>query len=79
MTTDQHTDPETRARIEASFARQGSMSTLGASLGHIAPGEVHILLRMSEHVTQQHGFFHGGATSTIADSAGGYRAHRLRH
>jgi uncharacterized protein (TIGR00369 family) len=25
-------------------------------------------------VTQQHGYFHGGATSTIADSAGGYAA-----
>lgn len=72
--TDQHIDPEVRARIEASFARQGLMSTLGARLGHIASGEVRILLPMSEGVTQQHGFFHGGATSTIADSAGGHAA-----
>ncbi|MBB4138723.1 PaaI family thioesterase [Microbacterium invictum] len=57
-----------------SFAKQGLMSTLGARLGHTAPGEVHIHLPMSNAVTQQHGLFHGGATSTIADSAGGYAA-----
>lgn len=68
------TTPEMHARIEESFAKQGLMSTLGARLGQITPGEVHIHLPMSERVTQQHGFFHGGATSTIADSAGGYAA-----
>lgn len=62
------------ARVTESFAKQGLMSTLGARLGHIEPGEVHIHLPMSDAVTQQHGFFHGGATSTIADSAGGYAA-----
>lgn len=67
-------DAQMRARIEASFARQGLMGTLGARLGHIGPGQVHIHLPMSDRVTQQHGFFHGGATSTIADSAGGYAA-----
>lgn len=67
-------DARLRARIEASFARQGLMQTLGARLGHIEPGQVHIHLPLSERVTQQHGFFHGGATSTIADSAGGYAA-----
>lgn len=66
--------PEARARIEQSFANQGLMATLGARLGQITPGEVHIHLPMSGRVTQQHGFFHGGATSTIADSAGGYAA-----
>lgn len=66
--------PQTRARIEQSFAQQGLMATLGARLGQITPGEVHIHLPMSGRVTQQHGYFHGGATSTIADSAGGYAA-----
>ncbi|MFG2865946.1 hotdog fold thioesterase [Streptomyces sioyaensis] len=28
-------------------------------------------------VTQQHGYFHAGATSAIADSAGGYAAYTL--
>ena len=62
------------ARVRASFDRQGLMAHLGARLGHIAPGEVHILLPARPEVTQQHGYFHAGATSAIADSAGGYAA-----
>ncbi|MCF2571742.1 PaaI family thioesterase [Brevibacterium sp. UCMA 11754] len=61
-------------KIAASFAAQGLMNSLGARLGDVDKGEVHIHLPMSPEVTQQHGFFHGGATSTIADSAGGYAA-----
>ena len=72
--TQEPADETTRARIVESFAKQGLMGTLGARLGHIGQGEVHIHLPRSEAVTQQHGFFHGGATSTIADSAGGYAA-----
>lgn len=69
--------PEAEAvstRIADSFAKQGLMQHLGARLGHISPGKAHIHLPMSQSVTQQHGYFHGGATSTIADSAGGYAA-----
>ncbi len=62
------------ARVAASFARQGLMAHIGARLGEVSPGEVHIHLPMSPHVTQQHGYFHGGVTTTIADSAGGYAA-----
>lgn len=75
MTTNpENTATQLRDRIVASFSRQGLMSTLDARLGHIEPGETHIHLPMSPRVTQQHGFFHGGATSAIADSAGGYAA-----
>ncbi|GAA4513587.1 hotdog fold thioesterase [Brevibacterium yomogidense] len=63
-----------QARIEASFGKQGLMTTMGAELGDVREGEVRIHLPMSPRVTQQHGFFHGGATSTIADSAGDYAA-----
>lgn len=62
----------TRSRVSASFARQGLMVSLGARLGRVALGEVVILLPMSDRVSQQHGYFHAGATSAIADSAGGY-------
>ena len=72
--TESTTDAAVRPRIEASFAKQGLMNTLGARLGEIDSGEVHIHLPMSEAVSQQHGYFHGGATSIIADSAGGYAA-----
>lgn len=74
MVTKTPVDATVRARIADSFGRQSIMSTLGAGLGHIGAGEVHIHLPWSDAVTQQHGFFHGGATSTIADSAGGYAA-----
>ncbi|WP_406727359.1 PaaI family thioesterase [Streptomyces sp. GD-15H] len=69
--------PEVQARIRASFDRQGLMGHLGAHLSHIAPGRVHIMLPSRPEVTQQHGYFHAGATSAIADSAGGYAAFTL--
>lgn len=69
--------PEVQARIQASFDRQGLMGHLGARIAHIAPGRVHIVLSSRPEVTQQHGYFHAGATSAIADSAGGYAAFTL--
>ena len=69
--------PEVRARIQASFDRQGLMGHLGARITHIAPGRVHIMLPSRPEVTQQNGYFHAGATSAIADSAGGYAAFTL--
>ncbi|MGW3562582.1 PaaI family thioesterase [Streptomyces sp. NPDC000941] len=69
--------PETEERIRASFGRQGLMSHLGARLTHIGPGRVHIVLPSRPEVTQQHGYFHAGATSAIADTAGGYAAYTL--
>ncbi|QUQ66245.1 PaaI family thioesterase [Kutzneria sp. CA-103260] len=65
------------ARVRASFDRQGLMTHLGARLGTVAPGLVHILLPARPEVTQQNGYFHAGATSAIADSAGGYAAYTL--
>ena len=57
-----------------SFNEQGIMRHLGASMQTINPGHCIIALPFSEQLTQQDGFFHAGATSTIADSAGGYAA-----
>jgi uncharacterized protein (TIGR00369 family) len=68
---------EVRERVQASFDRQGLMTHLGARIAHIGPGEVHIVLPSRPEVTQQHGYFHAGATSAIADSAGGYAAFTL--
>ena len=50
-------------RIRDSFARQGLMTTLGASLGSVAPGVVEIVLVPSPAISQQHGFVHAGAVS----------------
>jgi uncharacterized protein (TIGR00369 family) len=63
-----------RERIEASFARQGLMGTLRASLLNVAPGLVEIALRPGPAISQQHGFVHAGAVSAIADTAAGYAA-----
>jgi uncharacterized protein (TIGR00369 family) len=61
-------------RIRASFARQGLMTTLGATLGQVSPGAVEIAIRPTPAVLQQHGFVHGGIVSAIADTAAGYSA-----
>ncbi|WSE00385.1 PaaI family thioesterase [Streptomyces sp. NBC_01474] len=68
---------EVQERVRASFDQQGLMAHLGARLTRIAPGVVHIALPARPEVTQQHGYFHAGATSSIADSAGGYAAFTL--
>lgn len=65
---------EMRARVQASFDRQGLMTLLGATLTEVAPGTVQITLPRRPEVSQQHGYVHAGATSAIADSAGGYAA-----
>ena len=61
-------------RIRSSFAKQGLMRTLGATLGRVASGQVEISLTPKPEVSQQHGFVHAGAVSAIADSAAGYAA-----
>lgn len=61
-------------RTRESFAKQGLMQTLGASLVHVSPGQVEIALVPRPEIAQQHGFVHAGAVSAIADSAAGYAA-----
>ena len=61
-------------RIAASFGAQGLMKTLGATLHWVGDGEVHIALPHSPHLTQQHGYLHAGAVTSIVDSACGYAA-----
>ncbi len=67
-------DPAFRERVQASFAKQGLMSTLGASLVRVSPGAVEIALPAGSSVSQQHGFIHAGAIAAIADTAAGYAA-----
>ncbi len=64
-------------RVRASFDRQSVMGLLGARLTRVEPGEVEIELPFRDDLCQQHGFFHAGVTSTIADSAGGYAGFSL--
>ncbi|WP_329623371.1 PaaI family thioesterase [Streptomyces sp. NBC_01255] len=71
---EQEAGPAIRKRVQTSFDRQGLMTHLGAHLAHIGPGRVRIVLPARPEVTQQRGYVHAGATSAIADSAGGYAA-----
>jgi uncharacterized protein (TIGR00369 family) len=73
----QPSDEDWEARLRQSFARQGIMETLGATLGALRPGIVEIEVPFRPGLSQQHGFFHAGVTSTIADSAGGYAGYSL--
>lgn len=63
-----------KVRIQDSFDRQGLMGQPGA---RIAAGRVHIVLPNRPEATQQNGYFHVGATSAIANSAGGHAAFTL--
>jgi uncharacterized protein (TIGR00369 family) len=67
-------DPAFAERVRRSFARQRFMTTLGASLDRVEPGEVAIALPFAEKLTQQHGFLHAGAVASVVDSACGYAA-----
>ncbi|AMY69601.1 PaaI family thioesterase [Frigidibacter mobilis] len=69
--------PEIATRTQASFARQGLMAYLGAEMTEVRAGQVTIRLPFRPELTQQHGFFHAGGTSAIADSAGGYAGFTL--
>ena len=61
-------------RIRSSFAKQGLMTTIGATLEHVSSGIVEIAMRPTVAISQQHGFTHAGAVAAIADSAAGYAA-----
>ena len=61
-------------KVRASFKQQAFMSTIGAEMSSVAPGKVEIQLPFSTRLTQQNGFVHAGAITTILDSACGYAA-----
>jgi uncharacterized protein (TIGR00369 family) len=61
-------------RIAVSFKSQGLMATLGAHLVSVADGEVQIELPFSKQISQQHGYVHAGAITSVVDSACGYAA-----
>jgi uncharacterized protein (TIGR00369 family) len=70
-------NPDFAAMVRESFARQGLMTTLGARIVTIEPGFCVIEMPYAETVSQQQGYFHGGAIGAIADTAAGYAAYAL--
>lgn len=65
------------ARVSMSFSNQPMMSTIGARLSRIEPGLVDVEIPFQHSLTQHNGFLHGGALSTLADTACGYAAYSL--
>ena len=77
MATFQPADEDYANRVRDSFARQGIMTHIGAEMAEVEPGACEIRLPYGSHVSQQHGFFHGGVVASIADSAAGYAGFSL--
>ena len=67
-------NPDFAAVVRGSFATQGLMQLIGATLERVEPGAVDIALPYRDDLTQQHAFLHGAVTTAIADSAAGYAA-----
>ena len=67
-------DPDFARRVRESFVRQAVMTTIGATLARVAPGEVDVALPFRADLAQQHGFLHAGIVTTVVDSACGYAA-----
>ena len=65
------------ARVQASFDRQGMMRTLGVEATGVERGRVQLSLRNDERFTQQHGFMHAGAVTSVLDTACGYAAYSV--
>lgn len=61
-------------RVQASFARQGMMATLGATVEAVAPGAVTLAAPLTPGVSQQHGAGHAALAFALGDSAAGYAA-----
>lgn len=61
-------------KVRDSFGRQCFMSTIGAEVVSVGRGRVEIRFPFSAKLTQQNGFVHAGAVTSIMDSACGYAA-----
>ena len=67
-------DPGTAQKIRDSFARQSMMTTLGAEIVSVAPGQVILSAPILPGSRQQHGAGHAALAFGLGDSAAGYSA-----
>lgn len=73
----QPVNPNYEARVRASFAKQGVMTTCAARLNRIEPGMVEIEFPFSLGLSLHNGYIHAGVMTTVVDSACGYAAYTL--
>jgi uncharacterized protein (TIGR00369 family) len=67
-------DPQIVKRCRDSFSRQPMMATIGASVRAVDAGVVELEMPFDGKLTQQHGFMHAGAITTLCDTACGFAA-----
>ena len=60
-----------------SFNNQKFMKFLNAAVSVKEPGKCQISIQQGENLTQQHGLFHGGVISTLADNSAAFAATSL--
>ena len=65
-------NPDYAKAVRDSFTKQGLMATLGARILTIEPGFCVIEMPYAPGVSQQQGFFHGGAIGAGARSRGSW-------
>lgn len=53
------------------------LTTLGAQIGYLRAGEIHLTAPYDARFAQQDGFLHAGIVTTLIDSACGYAAYSL--
>lgn len=70
-------DKNYKKRVRESFDRQNFMKLINAKLVDVQPGYCEIHVPYDKNLTQQHGFFHAGIVSTVADNTAGYAAFSL--
>lgn len=70
-------NPNYKKEVTESFQRQNFMTFIGGRLADIQEGFCEIHLPYKKELTQQHGYFHAGIISTIADNAAGYAGYSL--
>ena len=66
-----------KKKVTDSFNSQGFMELINAELVKVEPGFCEIHVPYDQSLTQQHGFFHAGVISTIADNCAGYASFSL--
>lgn len=67
-------DPAVLAHLEAVLASQSFSQAMGLGILWATRGDCALTLPARPDLTQQDGFFHGGAVAAFVDVAGGYAA-----
>jgi uncharacterized protein (TIGR00369 family) len=67
-------DPNWEARVRDILARQPIVAAFAMEVEELSPGVCTLAINFKPELAQQHGFFHAGIVSTLADNAGGMAA-----